>query len=227
MRCFAANCANPLRVVHRELAGDRPSTQCLRKRERVLELVVRVIWNAVVLDDFDHHSGVFVHLSDFMRLAHRRRDAPLANVLQLRLRSGLLFRRWWRRRTGRSTSTIATARLRLQIDRQPHKRFDRTRTQFNAADPELDAALQNVFSRRRLIAEVVRYVHPDNDAVDFRIGFVSRPRCPRQKARSGNGRQCELADLTSCVLHDEPFNEGARTALTRQNAWDIQRSASL
>ena len=125
--------------------------------------------------------------------------------IMLRLHSGLLFRRWWRRRTGRSTSTIATTRLRLQIERQPHERFDRTRTQFNPADPELDAALQNVFRRRRLIAEVVRDVHPDDDAVDFRIGFVSRPRRPRQKARSRNGGECELADLTSCVLHDEPF----------------------
>src|SRR6185503_9405158 len=117
----------------------------------------------------------------------------------------LLLRGWRRRGTCRSTTTIAAPRLRLQIDWQSHERLDRARAQFNTADPKLDAALQNVFGSRRLIAEVVRDVHADDDAVDFRIRLVGRPGFPRHKARSRNGRERELADLTSCVPHDEPF----------------------
>src|SRR5215213_9401736 len=49
------------------------------------------------------------------------------------------------------------------------------------------------------------HVHADDDTVDFGIRLVGRPRHSRQKACGWNGSECELAYLTSRVLHDGPF----------------------
>src|SRR4029453_1187681 len=96
-------------------------------------------------------------------------------------------------------------------------------TQFNAAYTKLHTTLQNVFGRRRLIAEVVRHVHSDDHAVNLRIGLVGSPRCLGQKARGRNPQKGELSDLTSRVLHDDPFQATDRVDTAERVRYTAKR----